>query len=347
VTLNDLAKELHLSIATMSRALSRPETVAPETRRRVLEAVKKSGYRPNGIARSLRTQETRTIGIVVSDIRNPFFAAIVKAVDDVARANRYTVLICNADEDGKNEEAALQLFLDRQVSGVIHCSTGANLDLLHEFQRRGVPIIDLDRQSGLEDVDTVVLDNEAGASLAANHLVELGHRRIGFIAGPRHLSNSQKRLEGFRKALRRAGVLLTRDLVEYGDFREESGYQAARKLLELPNPPSALFVSNNEMTAGALAAIRDRGVRVPRDLSLVGFDDARWARYLDPPLTVVAQPTQAMGQKAGEMLLTRLRRKNGPQLAVFEPQLVIRGSTARVRGSAGTRSRASGSLRCS
>jgi LacI family transcriptional regulator len=331
VTLNDLAKELHLSIATMSRALSRPETVAPETRRRVLEAVKKSGYRPNGIARSLRTQETRTIGIVVSDIRNPFFAAIVKAVDDVARANRYTVLICNADEDGKNEEAALQLFLDRQVSGVIHCSTGANLDLLHEFQRRGVPIIDLDRQSGLEDVDTVVLDNEAGASMAANHLVELGHRRIGFIAGPRHLSNSQKRLEGFRKALRRAGVPLTRELVEYGDFREESGYQAARKLLELPNPPSALFVSNNEMTAGALAAVRDRGVRVPRDLSLVGFDDARWARYLDPPLTVVAQPTQAMGQKAGELLLTRLRRKNGPQLAVFEPQLVIRGSTARVR----------------
>ena len=205
---SDLARQLNVSTATVSRALSRPEKVAPATRKRVLDFVRRSGYHMNGVARSLRTQSTRTIGIIVSDIRNPFSSAIVKSVEDVARTNGYTVLICNADENTRNEETALELFIERQVSGVIHCSAGANLDLLRVLLKKSIPLVDLDRQSGLENVDTVVLDNQLGAALATRHLLELGHRRVAMISGPKHLSNARKRLDGFRKTLRSAQIAL-------------------------------------------------------------------------------------------------------------------------------------------
>jgi DNA-binding LacI/PurR family transcriptional regulator len=328
MTFNDLAKELNLSTATISRALSRPEIVAPQTRTRVLDAVRRSGYQMNGIARSLRTQSTRTIGIIVSDICNPFFSAIVKAVEDVARTNGYTVLICNADEDGRNEEVAMRLFIERQVSGVIRCSAGGNSSLLEALRQKSIHLIDLDRQSGPPNIDTVILDNALGASLGTRHLVELGHKRIAIVSGPLHLSNARDRLEGFRKTLRAARVSIPRNYIEFGDFREASGYQAAERLLSLPCPPTAIFVANNEMMAGTLLAVRLRKVKVPRELSLVGFDDARWARYLEPPLTVVSQPAELMGQKAAQLLLTRLHGRTTPQTIVFEPELIVRRSSA-------------------
>jgi LacI family transcriptional regulator len=325
---SDLARQLKVSTATVSRALSRPEKVAPETRKRVLEFVQQSGYHMNGVARSLRTQSTRTIGVIVSDIRNPFSSAIVKSVEDVARTNGYTVLICNADENVRNEESALELFIERQVSGVIHCSAGANLDLLRVLHQKSIPLVDLDRQSGLADVDTVVLNNHKGAALAIRHLLTLGHQRVAIISGPRHLSNARKRLEGFRKTFRSAQIAVPNEYLEFGDFREQSGRDAAERLLSLPIPPSAIFVANNEMMAGALFAIRQHRIKVPRDLSLVGFDDARWAQYSDPPLTVVSQPTEAMGRKAAELLLGRLTGERDPQTVIFEPDLIIRRSTA-------------------
>jgi DNA-binding LacI/PurR family transcriptional regulator len=328
MTLNDLATRLKVSTATISRALSKPEAVAPDTRKRVLKGVRRYGYQLNGIARSLRTQQTRTIGIIVPDIRNPFFSAIVKAAEDVARANDFTVLICNADEDGRNGEAAVRLFLDRQVSGVIHCSAGGNVELLAALQRKAIPMIDFDRRSGLKDVDTIELDNALGARLAADHLLSLGHKRIAMISGPRHLSNSRNRLNGFRRALRDVGVQLPNEYVEYGDFREASGRRAAEKLLSLKKRPTALFVANNEMTAGALLALREQKTRIPDEISLVGFDDARWAQFSDPPLTIVAQPTSAMGKRSAELLLTRIQKEKGTTTEIFPPELVVRGSTA-------------------
>jgi LacI family transcriptional regulator len=328
MTFNDLAKELNLSTATISRALSRPEIVAPETRTRVLDAVRRSGYQMNGIARSLRTQSTQTIGVIVSDICNPFFSSIVKAAEDVARTNGYTVLICNADEDGRNEEVALRLFIERQVSGVIRCSAGANPSLLQVLHQKSIPLIDLDRESGLPNIDTVILNNELGASLGTSHLIKLGHKRIAIVSGPQHLSNARDRLEGFRKTLRAARISIPKNYVEFGDFREASGFQAAERLLNLDSQPTAIFVANNEMMAGTLSAVRQRRVKVPRELSLVGFDDARWARYLEPPLTVVSQPAELMGQKAAQLLLTRLSGRTTPQTVVFEPELIVRRSAA-------------------
>jgi LacI family transcriptional regulator len=328
MTLHDLARELNLSIATISRALSRPENVAPLTRQRVLAAVHRHNYTPNGTTRSLRTQQTRTIGVVVSDIRNSFFAAVVKAIEDEARANGYTVLICNADEDRAKEEAALQLLLDRKVSGVINCSTGANLDLLRTFQRSGAVLVDFDRESGLNNVDTVVVDNRRGAELATQHLVDLGHREIATVAGPQHLSNARGRLAGFKDTLRKNGIGLKKAYIQYGNFRQESGFLAAEKLHSLDRPPTALFVANMEMAAGVIAFVRDKAVSIPQEISIVSFDDPLWARYMDPPLTVVSQPVESMGKCTMELLLARLRGGKPVETIVFTPELIIRQSTA-------------------
>jgi DNA-binding LacI/PurR family transcriptional regulator len=328
MTLHDLANELNLSIATISRALSRPEDVAPPTRQRVLAAVHRHGYTPNGTRRSLRTQQTRTIGIIISDIRNFFCAAVVKAIEDEARANGYTVLICNADEDGAKEEAALQLLLDRKVSGVINCSTGANLELLRAFQKSGAVLVDLDRESGLTNVDTVVVDNRGGAELATQHLVQLGHCQIATIAGPQHLSNARGRLAGFEDALCDHGIRVKKEYLQFGDFLQESGYQCARKLFSLRHPPTAVFVANMEMAAGVIAYIREKGITIPEQISIVSFDDSFWARYMDPPLTVISQPMEKMGKSTMDLLLAQLRGGKPAQTLVFAPELVVRYSTA-------------------
>ncbi len=328
MTLQQLARELNVSIATISRSLSRPADVAAHTRQRVLAAVHRHGYTPNGTKRALRTHQTRTIGIVVSDIRNTFFASAVKAVEDVARANGYTVLICNADEDSTKEEAALQLLLDRKVSGVINCSTGANRNLLRLFQDSGAVLVDFDRESGLQQVDTVVVDNERGAALAIQHLAALNHRKIATIAGPQHLSNARGRLAGFRMTLRGYGFPVEKGFVYFGNFKAESGYDGAKKLLSRRNPPTAVFSANIEMTAGLTAYVKEAGLAIPKELSVVSFDDAFWTRYIDPPLTVVAQPVQEMGQCAMELLLARLRSGGQAQTRMFAPELIVRCSTA-------------------
>jgi LacI family transcriptional regulator len=269
----------------------------------------------------------------VSDIRNSFFSTIAKAVEDVTRARQYTLLVCNADEDGQHEAAALRLLIECRISGLIHCSVGTSPSLIQQLQRQSTPIVDLDRRSDVPHVDAVLLDNELGSTLAAEHLIELGHRRIAIISGPKHLSSGRTRLRGFRKALRRAGVPLPEQFVQYGDFREESGFQATERLFKSSERPSALFVCNNEMMAGALAYLREKRIAIPRSVSLVGFDDVRWARYLRPPLTVIAQPTEEMGRAAAELLLARLDTPKAkafrPVTRVFRPVLIVRGSTSR------------------
>jgi LacI family transcriptional regulator len=330
MTLQDLADELSVSIATISRAINRPEDVAPQTRERVLAAIHKHEFKPANTTRALRTHQTRTIGVIVSDIRNTFFSSAVKTIEDTAQANGYSVLICNAGEDPAKEEVALQLLLERKVSGVINCSTGANIALLRAFQKTGTILLDFDRESGLSGVDRVILDNELGATLAANHLAELGHTRIATITGPQHLSNAQGRLAGFKVALSQR--CLKADLIFQGDFCADSGYKGMRKFFASRNRPTALFVANMEMTAGALAYAREKGIRIGKELSLVSFDDAFWTQLIDPPLTVIAQPTDEMARCAMQFLLARLRGANTVQTKIYLPKLIVRASTLRFTG---------------
>jgi LacI family transcriptional regulator len=327
MTLIELARELNLSIATISRALNRPDDVAPATRERVLAAVHRNGNYQPGRPRSLRAQQTRTIGVIISDIRNYFFAAFVKSIEDRARANGYTILICNAGEDKEKEEAALRMLLDRKVAGIINCSTGGNLELLELVRRSGAILVDFDRESGLDRTDAVTINNQKGARLAVEHLTSLGHTRIATIAGPQHLSNGRARLLGFREALAKHSIELPADYVQIGNFQSELGYTCSRRLLDLKHPPTAIFTANMEMAAGLIALVRERDIKLPNELSIVTFDDGFWAQYIDPPLTVIAQPVEAMGRFTINLMLRRLRGNRGVERKMFNPELIVRGST--------------------
>lgn len=324
----ELAAKLNLSISTVSRALSRPDLVAPHTRELIIKAAVRYDYRPNGIARSLRKGRTQTIGLVVSDIQNPFYASVTRAVERVAATHGYTLVICNADENTDNETRALHLLDDMKIAGIIHGSTGKTQAILEALSLKRIPIVDIDRVSGLDEADTILVDNTRGAALAAEHLLALGHRRIAIITGPQHLTTGAERLAGFRNALDDANVPIEPDYLKIGDFREASGYGATVELLKLSTPPTALFVANNEMMAGALSALQERQVRVPERISLISFDDVRWARYVNPPLTVIAQPTEEIGTLAAKLLFERLAGRTRKVAYNLEPTLIVRGSCA-------------------
>lgn len=328
-SIQDVASLAKVSTATASRALSRPDMVAPGTRERVLNAAQELGYQPNIIARSLRQRETRTIGLIVADILNPFHAMLAKGVQDSADRHGYTVFLFNSDEEPEKERRALDTLRGHLPQGLIVEPTRETREHLRSFS--DLPVVELDRVSGSPNTTTVTVDNVGGAIAATRHLTELGHRRIGMIVGAQDISTAVDRHEGFRTGLKQAGIPYDPALVLSGRHREDDGYRAAKQLLSLPagQRPTALFVGNNEMTVGAVLAARELNLRIPEDLSIVGFDDSRWAQTMYPPLTVISQPAYDLGRLACEHLIGMLgSARASPQARVQLPtELIIRKST--------------------
>lgn len=327
-SIQDVASLARVSTATASRALSRPDMVASSTRERVLSAARQLGYQPNVLARSLRQRETRTIGLIVADILNPFHALLAKGVQDSADQHGYTVFLFNSDEDPHKERRALDTLRGHLPQGLIVVPTSGTREHLGALP--DLPVVELDRISGHPTATTVTVDNVGGALSATRHLLDLGHRRIGMIVGQQDITTAVERHEGFRSALQEAGVPYDPALVVSGHHREDDGHRAARRLLgrSRGTRPSALFVGNNEMTVGAVLAIRELGLTMPGELSLVGFDDSRWAQTMSPPLTVVAQPAYDLGRLACEHLLGRLGQPHAAAVHVRLPtELLIRRST--------------------
>ncbi len=312
IGIEEVAQLAEVSAATVSRALSKPDMVAKETRERVVQAAHQLGYQPNQVARSLRQQKSRSLGLVITDILNPFQAQLAKGVQDAAEKHDYTLMLFNTDEAPEKERRALNALRGHLPQGLLlmpTAETRENLKLV-----ANLPTIELDRSSGTPGVHTVMVNNVAGAKTAVQHLTELGHKRIGIIVGRLNVSTAQERLQGYREALENAGIAYNQDLVVTGNHREEGGRMAAKTLLSLPTEtrPTALFVGNNEMTVGAVMTVREMGLRIPEDVSIVGFDDTRWAQSMEPPLTVVAQPTYQIGFMACEALLNSLNRSKIP-----------------------------------
>jgi len=332
VGLKDVARLSGVSIATASRVLTSPHLVHQATRERVQQAIETLQYRPSRVARRLRRDAARAnlLGLVVPDIQNPFFADLARGVENVAQERGYMVFVGNSDEDADKERNYLDLMRAESVDGIILPPTADVEPALETLARAGVPVVCVDRRLPGVALDTVVADNVRGAREAAEHLLRLGHRRIGFIEGRPHLSTSRERLEGYRHALKDAGAAFDPALVRAGDSRQASGYRLARELLETDGRaarPTALLVGNNLMTLGALAAVRELGLRVPADVAIIGYDDLPWAPAFDPPLTVVRQPAYEMGRRATELLLTRVDEPElEPRLVVLEPELVVRRS---------------------
>lgn len=326
-TIKEVAAQAGVSVATVSHVMNGTRWVSEEARGRVQQAIQALGYEPNRVARNLRVRTTRTIGVIFSDIQNPFFTSVVRGIEDVLQASGYTLLLGNSDEDMARERLYIATLRAEGVAGIIFAPSSNNPEDYRALVALPLPLVAIDRAPPDLNLDLVSVNSVAGARDAVTHLIELGHERVGLVGGPDHLSTALDRQAGYEQALAAAGLPVDRALIRRGDFRHGGGYHAMRGLLLLDSPPTAVFVANNLMTLGALQAVHEDGLRIPQDISLVGFDDMEWAQSLQPPLTAVAQPTYQLGKAAARRLLHRIGAPDEPgQHIVMETQLKVRAS---------------------
>ncbi|MBP8002428.1 MAG: LacI family DNA-binding transcriptional regulator [Chloroflexi bacterium] len=325
--IKEVADMAGVSTATVSRVLANKPHVRPEVREKVLQAVQALDYRPNLVARSLRSQQSSTIGLVVSDIRNPFFTAIARAVEDAAYEQGFRVFMCNTDENPEKEGMYLNLMRDENVAGVIFSPTRQTALRFAELEV-GIPTVVIDREVSAACVDVVLINNVAAARQLAEHLIHNGYHRIGALFGEASTTGRQRR-QGLEEALELAGLAVDPNLMCYVSPKIQAGHAAALSLLDLPQPPDALFTTNSLLTAGGLKAIQERGLRIPKDVALVGFDETPWSTLVQPPITLIAQPTEEIGRTATDLLLKRIEDPQRPaRTVILQAQLLERGSSA-------------------
>jgi DNA-binding LacI/PurR family transcriptional regulator len=327
VTSKDVADYAQVSVTTVSHVINRTRRVDLKTEQRVWRAINELGYRPNLLARGLRRRETRTIGLIVPDNSNPYFAELARAVEDAGFARGYSVILCNSDMSESKEAAYIELLISKCVDGVILISAAHRREKFNEFIQAGIPLITVARELNDLPVDQVLMDNQQGGYLVGKHLTALGHRRIGCIAGPRDETPSADRIVGLRRALHEAGVDLPSEQIIRGDFTYEGGHQAMANLLRREPKLTAVFAANDRMAIGAMNYLWQTGVRVPEDISVIGFDDIPVAAMTCPPLTTIATPKAEFARISVSMLIERINReRTEPARVVLPTRLVIRNS---------------------
>ncbi len=328
-TIYDVARLAGVSTATVSRALNGTGQIAAPTRAAIEAAVEQLGYRANTIARSLVTKSTQTIALLLPDITNPFYAALVSGVQEYALGHDYTMLLCTTEGDPAREEQYLSLLRAKQVDGALVDGLRLPPDRIARFVQDGFPIVCLDRDIESDAIPLVQVDNRLGGRLATEHLIGLGHSRIGHVTGAQDLGISEERLAGYREALAAAGIAVEPRLVAEGRFTEESGYEGARALLDAAPDVTAIFAANDLSALGVLNALAERGRNVPGEVSVVGFDDLRLSAFTSPPLTTIKQPAAEIAKLATELLIDLTRGKQAGKVRhLLEPTLVVRKSTA-------------------
>ena len=322
-TMQDVADLAKVSKTTVSHVINETRPVSEEKRERVQKAMKELGYHPNILARSLRKRETSTIGLIVPNNANPFYAEVSRGVESLSFDEGYNVILCNSDRNLEKEIVDGMLFVGAWA--------GEQTQHLIEISHQGIPLTVVDRFVPDLDIDSVRTDNHLGGWLATSHLIGLGHTRIGCIGGTPKFTPNAERITGYQKALRDAGIRTDDAMIVRTNFQFEGGHKAAQKLLSRKDPPTAIFACNDLMAIGAMRAATDLGYRIPEELSIVGFDDIQMAQFTCPQLTTIAQPMYEMGKRATEMLLERIRETNIPKRErVLEPELVVRQSTLRL-----------------
>lgn len=333
-TIYDVAAKAGVSITTVSHVLNSTRFVSDDTKARVLQAVEQLNYRPSSLARALVRQETQTIALIVPDNMNPFFAELARGIENFGFAAGYNVLLCNSDHNISKELAYLDMLISKRVDGVIYMTADTHVEQLQPLLHSKVPLVTFDRD--YPGIDAIMLDNFGGGYAAGRYLLDLGHRHIGCVGGPDTGTRSADRVRGVQQAMTQAGLPCEPEYAFIGDWSFQSGLEAARHFLSLPVPPTAIFACNDVMAIGALSYLQRAGMRVPEDVSVMGFDNITLAGFSSPPLTTIAIPILEFGQQLCQMLLDRI---NGQLPAVAQRivicgELLARMSTAPYRHSA-------------
>ncbi len=330
VTINDIAKLSGVSKATVSRVLNGSKPVSDQVRKKVMQAIEETGYKPSSLARSLTTKETKLIGIVIPDVSNPVFSELVKGMEDKSGESGYNVLLCNSYLSHKKELDYLEILRDKEVDGIIFLTTNETAEQTAFFKDFGKPVVVVDRQFQAMDLPSVGIDDHKAAFTAVNYLINLGHKNIGMVRSAlQDRSHGYNRYDGYCKAMEGAGLQVNPDNVIEGDFSVKSGYNAMLKLLSSGKPPSAVFFANDLMAVGGIRCITDSGMKVPDDISVMGFDDIPISSMFIPSITTTRQPFFDIGSKAMEKLIDFIHKKEIEQYTVFETDLMLRNSTKR------------------
>ena len=328
-TMKQVAERAGVSTSTVSHVINNTRKVSNDVRERVLAIIAETRYIPSAVARSLKNDRTNTIGMMVPNSSNPYFAELIQGIEDAAFKLSYNIILCNAYDDPIKQAAYLRVLLEKRIDGLILLSSGADAALADLLRTANVPMVLVDREVAGVEADFIESNHEEGGYLATRYLVNLGHRRIGCVSGPAELQPSRDRVAGYRRALAEAGIEDDPAYLLHSDFTSEGGFNAFGKLLALPSPPTAIFASNDLMAIGGICAAAEAKVRVPQQLSVVGYDDIALASYSTPRLTTVAQPKYAMGEMITHLLLERIAGGHLPlRRELLKTRLVERQSTA-------------------
>jgi LacI family transcriptional regulator/LacI family repressor for deo operon, udp, cdd, tsx, nupC, and nupG len=329
ISLHEVAEKAGVSIATVSRVVNNSPNVNPLTRDKVQKAIKELKYRPNRVAKRLRNRNApgNLIGALIPDIQNPFYVEVFRGIEDVAYNNNYAIIMCNFDQDEQKAKLYLDILQSESIDGLIAAPTNVHDQNVINLVKAGLPIVCVDRGLMDVDVDVVVVENREGAYSAVDYLAKRGYRRIAYISGLPQIPSSQLREQGYLEALRANNLPADPGLVRYGDSSHISGVKLCNELLDLKDPPDAIFAGNNLITLGALETIHNRDLKIPGDVAIIGFDDMHWAISLNPPLTAVRQPAYEIGRKAAEQLILRISDPDRIKTRmVLKTELMIRSS---------------------
>ncbi|MDD2056538.1 LacI family transcriptional regulator [Pseudomonas sp. GD03860] len=328
-TIKDVAALAGISYTTVSHVLNKTRPVSEQVRLKVEAAIVELDYVPSAVARSLKARSTATIGLLVPNSVNPYFAELARGIEDGCERKGYCVILCNSDDNPQKQRSYLRVLLEKRIDGLIVASVGEDSDLLDSLASVRTPMVIVDRALEGVEADIVRIDHEQGAYLATRHLLDLGHRDIACIGGPNNTSVAQLRLAGFERALAEAGVTVAQERILSSDFTSLGGYAAAARLLE-GQRPTAIFAGNDMIGIGVLRAAAERNICVPSELSVIGFDDIQLSRYVFPALTTVGQSIRELGESAAALLLSRIAQplRGAPEQRIVAPKIVLRESTA-------------------
>jgi DNA-binding LacI/PurR family transcriptional regulator len=335
LSIKDIARLARVSHPTVSRALQNSPLVNPATAAKIRKIAEAAGYRPSAVARGLVTRRTRTVGLVVTTVADPFAGEVACGIEQAAQDRGYAVFLANSNADGEHERRVVQALAERRVDGIIVTSSRVGSDYLPMLAQLNVPMVLVNDQYPGEFVHSVMIANEDGSRAATNHLIELGHRRIAYVGDRSGYQTDTERLKGYKQALAEAGIEFASELAVHGDGRPEGAVAAVDGLLRLADPPTAICCYNDMTALGAMRAIRARGLRVPEDLSVAGFDDLFFAEYLEPALTTVRQPMRRMGELAMENLLKLMSGEESVAQVKVDAELIVRGSSGKVKTNPG------------